>query len=67
MAFQQGNTFGKYTKRGKNKSSDILKSQLHNLANKVVDEFDLTFGSSLSGATLSAYNSENYITIARIK
>ncbi len=41
MAFEQGNKFGKYTKRGKNKSSDILKSQLHNLANKVVDEFDL--------------------------
>ena len=41
MPFEQGNTFGKETKRGKNKSSDILKSQLHNLANKVVDEFDL--------------------------
>ena len=41
MAFEQGNTFGKYTKRGKNKSSDILKSQLHNLANTVVNELDL--------------------------
>ncbi|MDC1492134.1 hypothetical protein N8376_02095 [Flavobacteriaceae bacterium] len=41
MGFEKNNKYGEQTKRGKNKSSELLKEQLHNLANKVVDEFDL--------------------------
>ena len=41
MTFEQGNTFGKETKRSKNKSSELLKEQLHKIANTVVNELDL--------------------------
>jgi len=35
------NTYGEKTKRGKNKSSEFLKEQLHKIANTVVNELDL--------------------------
>jgi hypothetical protein len=41
MPFEQGNTFGKETKRSKNKSSELLKEHLHKIANTVVNELDL--------------------------
>ena len=41
MGFEKNNTYGEKTKRGKNKSSELLKEQLHKIANTVVDELDL--------------------------
>ena len=41
MPFEKNNTYGEQTKRGKNKSSELLKEQLHKIANTVVNEFDL--------------------------
>ena len=41
MGFEKNNTHGEKTKRGKNKSSELLKEQLHKIANTVVDELDL--------------------------
>ena len=41
MPFEKNNTYGEQTKRGKNKSSELLKEQLHKIANTVVDELDL--------------------------
>ena len=41
MGFEKNNTFGEKTKRGKNKSSELLKEQLHKIANTVVNELDL--------------------------
>ena len=41
MPFEKNNTYGVQTKRGKNKSSELLKEQLHKIANTVVDELDL--------------------------
>ena len=41
MGFEKNNTYGEQTKRGKNKSSELLKEQLHKIANTVVNELDL--------------------------
>jgi len=41
MGFEKNNTYGEKTKRGKNKSSELLKEQLHKIANTVVNELDL--------------------------
>ena len=41
MPFEKNNTYGVQTKRGKNKSSELLKEQLHKIANTVVNELDL--------------------------
>ena len=41
MPFEKNNTYGEQTKRGKNKSSELLKEQLHKIANTVVNELDL--------------------------
>ena len=41
MPFEKNNTYGEKTKRGKNKSSELLKEQLHKIANTVVNELDL--------------------------
>ena len=41
MGFEKNNTYGVQTKRGKNKSSELLKEQLHKIANTVVNELDL--------------------------
>jgi len=41
MAIEKNNTYGEKTKRGKNKSSELLKEQLHKIANTVVNELDL--------------------------
>ena len=41
MPFEKNNTYGEKTKRGKNKSSEFLKEQLHKIANTVVNELDL--------------------------
>ena len=41
MGFKKNNTYGEKTKRGKNKSSELLKEQLHKIANTVVNELDL--------------------------
>ena len=41
MPFEKDNTYGEQTKRGKNKSSELLKEQLHKIANTVVNELDL--------------------------
>lgn len=41
MGFEKNNKYGEKTKRGKNKSSELLKEQLHKIANTVVNEFDL--------------------------
>ena len=41
MPFEKNNTYGEQTKRSKNKSSELLKEQLHKIANTVVNELDL--------------------------
>ena len=41
MPFEKNNTYGEQTKRGKNKSSELLKEQLHKIANTLVNELDL--------------------------
>ena len=41
MPFEKNNKYGEKTKRGKNKSSELLKEQLHKIANTVVNELDL--------------------------
>ena len=41
MGFEKNNTYGEKTKRGKNKSSELLKEQIHKIANTVVNELDL--------------------------
>ena len=41
MPFEKNNTYGEKTKRSKNKSSELLKEQLHKIANTVVNELDL--------------------------
>ena len=41
MGFEKNNKYGEQTKRGKNKSSELLKEQLHKIANTVVNELDL--------------------------
>ena len=41
MGFEKNNTYGEKTKRGKNKYSELLKEQLHKIANTVVNELDL--------------------------
>jgi len=41
MGFEKNNKYGEKTKRSKNKSYELLKEQLHKIANTVVNEFDL--------------------------
>ena len=53
MPFEKNNTYGEQTKRGKNKSSELLKEQLHKIANTVVNELDL---GRLNNAIITQWN-----------